>query len=160
MGTYSIKCSNCNKPFLWFSGNTGDQRCHECKGPQEIPKKKEKMESENEQLQTLKQLISVQQDLICYLKAELERLTAIQTSANDSLPPTNPLGTPGWPVAPPNVGQPLVPQYPPPSSPTSPWIVTCESGSSAVSPTDIKTPIEATQGEQVPLLDLHTIIMK
>jgi hypothetical protein len=33
MGLYAIDCPICGKPFMWFSGNTGDQRCGECKKP-------------------------------------------------------------------------------------------------------------------------------
>lgn len=29
MGLYPIDCSNCKKPFLWFSGNL-DTRCPDC----------------------------------------------------------------------------------------------------------------------------------
>lgn len=31
MGLYPIKCVECSKSFLWFSGNARDQRCEECK---------------------------------------------------------------------------------------------------------------------------------
>jgi hypothetical protein len=30
MGTYSLSCSSCGLPFLWFSGNT-DQLCDTCR---------------------------------------------------------------------------------------------------------------------------------
>lgn len=31
MGLYPIDCPSCKKPFMWFSGNAGDQRCDECR---------------------------------------------------------------------------------------------------------------------------------
>ncbi len=30
MGLYAIDCVRCKKPFMWFSGNTHNQACHEC----------------------------------------------------------------------------------------------------------------------------------
>lgn len=30
MGLYPIDCSQCGKPFMWFSGNL-DQHCSECR---------------------------------------------------------------------------------------------------------------------------------
>lgn len=32
MGLYAIDCSECKKPFMWFSGRGPDQRCAECCG--------------------------------------------------------------------------------------------------------------------------------
>lgn len=31
MGLYPIDCSECKKPFMWFSGLAPDQRCAECR---------------------------------------------------------------------------------------------------------------------------------
>jgi len=36
MGIYTINCSNCKKPFQWFSGRTVDQTCGKC-SPERIP---------------------------------------------------------------------------------------------------------------------------
>ena len=36
MGLYSIPCRQCNKNFMWFSGNHMDQRCADCKAKDTI----------------------------------------------------------------------------------------------------------------------------
>ena len=132
MGIYVVDCVSCKKSFQWFSGtvSTTGQVCPECQKPQETPKKSKKMNNQKEQIESLKQVISVQTDLINYLKAEVERLKVSQIYINGQ-PNVDigKIGTPSNPTLPlspwwqPWVSQGPYPQYP--GQPlTPPYVIT------------------------------------
>lgn len=113
MGLYPADCPQCKRTFLWFSGNSLDQVCQQCKN-KEVP-----MDYEQAHLDSLNKVISVQNELIGYLKAEIERLKLSQLyigSPNvtpgtpiDRTYPSNPNPSP-W--VQPYPGAPYAPQYP------------------------------------------------
>ena len=76
MGLYQINCPECNKLCMWFSGNVLDQRCSSCKIKPAV--KKEDVMSNNQQLlDSMQQIIAVQNELINFLKNEVERLKSV-----------------------------------------------------------------------------------
>ena len=110
MGLYTINCPQCKAPYYWFSGsNSADQRCPACKNPQQDKKEENRMDYEQAHLDGLNKVISVQNELITFLKAEVERLKLSQLYIG---PPTvTPPGQtyPGMPYIP---GVPINPIYP------------------------------------------------
>lgn len=121
MGLYTITCPICAKQHSWFSGNA-DQRCLDCKNPTARSSEENKMDYQQAHLDALNKVISTQNELINYLKTEIERLKASQLVLN---PPTIP-AYPQPPYVPqPGLGQPI-PFIPgtPPQFPYSPFIVT------------------------------------
>ena len=109
MGLYSINCPICGQIYNWFSGNI-DQRCYECRAQDqtytttstnqnEDIAKEDTMDYEQLHLDSLNKIISVQSELISFLKAEIDRLKTPQININP--PPINyPLGTPANPQQP------------------------------------------------------------
>ena len=93
MGIYSTECPTCHEIYYWYSGNaSADQRCQNCKKPKSQDKIEEKkMDYEQAHLDSLNKVISVQNELITFLKAEVERLRVFQyTNSSPITYPTNP----------------------------------------------------------------------
>lgn len=67
MGIYSIQCFICQETFMCFSGNSRDQCCEKCKNK----RLGEKMTTEQDLINSLKDTVSVQKELIEKLKNEI-----------------------------------------------------------------------------------------
>ena len=79
--------------YYLYSGNaSADQRCQNCKKPKSQDKIEEKkMDYEQAHLDSLNKVISVQNELITFLKAEVERLRVFQyTNSSPITYPTYP----------------------------------------------------------------------
>lgn len=153
MVTYNIKCPICNKGHIWFSNNTGDQRCLDCISKEMAPFREtgEKMETnmtlQEQLIDTLKSAIAAKDDLIDHLKKEVQRLQASQVIIKPSEPPAAPVGDQPLPTYP---GMPYTPPYWPTNPPWypnplyPPYIVTSTSDTSKVTIGDL--PGSSVQG--------------
>lgn len=138
MGLYYINCPECGATCQWFSGDP-DSRCFKCRGTNKpnVKDKEDSMDYEQRRYDDLNKIISVQDQLIQFLKAEVERLKASQPSI--SYPgPIYPTQQPPWPIQQP-IQQPLNPLQPP-------FTITCKDGAGNMT---LGTPVFFT-GEALP----------
>lgn len=149
MGLYNIKCNQCSKDYVWFSGNVGAaQVCPNCQREKNEPKGNEYMEPTLEQqlIDTLKSAIAAKDDLIDHLKKEIQRLDSVQISTAPPTYPNYPLNPPTYPgttpFIQPNTGTPWIQ---PPYIITSGEIGTATAGSPVLTITGGATPLGSQQ---------------
>lgn len=110
MGVYSVKCPGCNSSHMWFSGSL-DQRCQSCINGKD---KESNMDREQMLYDALHKTIGVQNELIAFLKSEIERLKLSQLYIA--------------PYKDPNIFPPTNPSFWPLTTPTPPFTITSVGG--------------------------------
>jgi phage FluMu protein Com len=119
MGLYLLACPHCQTVFNWFSGSA-DQLCPGCRS---LNNTKEKtMDHQQLHMDALNKVISTQNELITFLKNEIQRL---------SQQPPYPFPTITGPLVP-GVYPNTLPFIGAPGTPGNPYTITCAD----VNPTD------------------------
>ena len=149
MGVYLVPCALCEKDFQWFSGNAGyEQICSDCLNKKEASMDKNYVDS-------MKKTIEVQDELIKFLKTEIDRLkntvTAPQIYPGSPIDPA--FGLPYWhpnPIIAPNTVPWINPTTTPGTPLGPPYVITSTGpmGSGQVSPS---TPVGAVMGDVGPI---------